>query len=252
METANPAPRRRGVSAAALKWIAVVTMFIDHLGYSLYAAWVRSGHIRTHGLWITYRVMRNIGRMAFPIYCFLLVEGYLHTRDVKKYGLRLFLFGLISEIPFNLAFWNSWHVPEHQNVYFTLLLGLAAMWAWDLISQRDILHCAWWRKAAAAAAVAAALAAAHLLKTDYSWKGVLVIFLLFLLRDRHLLRFAAAAPALLLAGKTEAWSWPMFALFELYNGQRGRQPKYFFYAFYPAHLALLALAARWVASIPVT
>ena len=252
MTEANPAPARGGISAAVLKWIAVTTMFIDHIAASLYPAWGLSGHLVTHELWLVYRVMRTIGRMAFPIYCFLLVEGYLHTRDVKKYALRLLIFGLISEIPFDAAIWRSWYAPAHQNVYFTLLLGLLAMWAWDALSQKDFLRCAWWRKAAAVAAAAAAMCLAYRLRTDYAWEGVLVIFLLFLMRRSHLLRFLTAAPALLLAGKTEIWSWPMFLLFELYNGQRGRQPKYFFYAFYPAHLALLGLAVRWVASLPVT
>ena len=146
-----------------------------------------------------------------------------------------------------MAFWGK-PVLAYQNVYFTLLLGLLAMWAWDSLSQGDIFRCAWWRKAVSAAAVLAALWAAALLRTDYSWKGVLVIFLLFLFRRRHFLRFAAAGPALLLAGKIELCSWPMFILIELYNGQRGRQPKYFFYAFYPAHLALLALIARMIMS----
>jgi len=246
MENTAPSPVRRGISAAVLKWIAVVTMFIDHTGYALYGAWVHSGHRATYSLWVIYRVMRTIGRMAFPIYCFLLVEGYLHTRNVKKYALRLFLFGLISEIPFDMAFKRTWYAPGSQNVYFTLLLGLLAMWLWDLCTQKDFLRCAWWRKAAAAAAVAAMCLTAKWLRTDYRWTGVAVIFLLFLFRERHLLRFAAAGPTLLFSGMTEMWSWPMFLLFELYNGQRGRQSKYFFYVFYPAHLALLAVIARLI------
>ena len=237
--------------AAVLKWIAVITMLVDHVGFSLYAAWIRSGHRPTQTMRLVYRCMRVVGRMAFPIFCFLLVEGYLHTRDKKKYALRLLLFGLISEVPFDMAFWATRVTWKYQNVYFTLLLGLLAIWAWDTLCQGDILRCAWWRRAAAAASVLAAMGVAGLMRTDYSWKGVLVIFLLFLFRKRHFLRFAAAGPALLLSGKIEMWSWPMFILFELYNGQRGRQPKYFFYAFYPAHLALLALIARLIASAPI-
>ena len=246
MENTTSAPKRRGISAAVLKWIAQITMLIDHTGYSLYTAWRRAGHVPTYTLWLIYRVMRSIGRVAFPIYCFLLVEGYFHTRDVKKYALRLFLFGLISEIPFNMAFWGKWLVPTHQNVYFTLVLGLLAMWLWDLCTQKDILHCAWWRKLCAAAAVAAACLAAKVLRTDYQWVGVLVIFLMFLFREKSMLRFFSAGPALLLSSTTEMWSWPDFVLFELYNGQRGRQAKYFFYVFYPAHLALLALIAKMI------
>ena len=246
METSSPAPRSGGLSAAVLKWIAQITMLVDHTGFSLYSAWRRAGHVPTYNLWLVYRVMRSIGRIAFPIYCFLLVEGYLHTRDVKKYSLRLFLFGLVSEIPFNMAFWGKWWDPSHQNVYFTLLLGLLAIWAWDRLTEKDVLRCAWWRKICAAAAVTAACLLARYLRTDYQWVGVLVIFLMFLFREKQLLRFFSAGPALLLSSTTEMWSWPDFILFKLYNGQRGRQAKYFFYVFYPAHLALLAVIAKLI------
>lgn len=81
-----------------------------------------------------YRIFRDIGRAAFPIFCFLLVEGFLHTHNRKKYGLNLFLFACISEIPWNFMFTNTWRY-EKQNVFFTLFLGYLAFCAleyfWD-------------------------------------------------------------------------------------------------------------------------
>ncbi|MCI9067722.1 MAG: conjugal transfer protein TraX, partial [Lachnospiraceae bacterium] len=81
------------LNGRTLKWIAVVTMFIDHLGIVL------SPGVSTE----VWRTMRIVGRIAFPIFCFLLVEGFYHTRDVKKYLLRLGAFALVSELPFDLV-----------------------------------------------------------------------------------------------------------------------------------------------------
>ena len=94
--------RKKGIPGSVLKWIAVLSMLVDHASAVLvegsWAVGIRAVSYRN------YMILRGIGRLAFPIYCFLLVEGILHTRDVKKYLLRLFAFALISEIPFNLAF----------------------------------------------------------------------------------------------------------------------------------------------------
>ena len=98
-----------GINSFQLKWIAVITMIIDHTGAVLFPDDM---------------VFRYIGRIAFPIFCFLLVEGFFHTRDVRKYMLRLGLFALISEIPYDLAFRDTVLEFEHQNVFFALLLGV--------------------------------------------------------------------------------------------------------------------------------
>ncbi len=142
---------KRGISGSTIKIIAIIAMLIDHV-----AAVVLGRQIMANGLldaaaggearlmsWITdngtlyfsYQVMRMIGRLGFPIFCFLLVEGFQRTRNVKKYALRLGLFALISEIPFNLAITGKvWHVG-YQNVYWTLLLVLLALCAYDFFSK---------------------------------------------------------------------------------------------------------------------
>ena len=243
MLAADPMPGF--ISGSWLKLIAVITMTIDHLAaciiYGMLVWHVLPFGMSFNKLYKIYEVMRAIGRQAFPIYCFLLVEGYLHTRDVRKYLLRLLAFGLVSELPFDRAFTGTWLDLYHQNVYFTLALGLLAVFLWDHLTQGDFLACAWWRKGAAPLSAAALAYAAEFCHTDYGWIGVAVIAAMYVFRKRGWLRFLASGAALLASNVLEAASFPDFLLFRFYNGTRGRQPKYFFYVFYPAHLALLAL-----------
>ena len=98
------------ISSCGLHILAMVLMFCDHLW-----ATVVPGND-----WLT-----DIGRLAFPIFAFMTVEGYFHTRNLKKYVLRLFVFALISEIPFNLMLGSRIFYPIHQNVLWTFLLGIA-------------------------------------------------------------------------------------------------------------------------------
>ena len=128
--------RRLGLNGSTIKIIALITMFIDHFGGSVFDRLCAIDMLTWH---TPYVICRAIGRLAFPLYCFLLVEGFLHTRSVAKYARNLFLFALISEIPFNLALYNSviqldvrfflhgWFRGTHQNVFFTLLIGLLMM-----------------------------------------------------------------------------------------------------------------------------
>ena len=116
---------RRILSGSVLKLIAVITMLIDHTGYVFYAfPAFREPLFTALGETVTiYFILRKIGRLAFPIYCFLIGEGLIHTRNPIKYLLRLLIFAILSEIPFNLMVSGQLLCPEHQNVFFTLLLG---------------------------------------------------------------------------------------------------------------------------------
>ena len=225
----------KGISGGVLKWIALLSMLIDHTG----AVLLENGQYIA-GTWTTTWVtvdivLRCIGRLAFPIFCFLLVQGFLHTRDVKKYLLRLLVFGIVSELPFDLAFQRSAFDLGYQNVYFTLALGLLAIWLWQKLDGPGL------RRVGAAAAALACAGLAWLAKTDYGGWGVLVILVMYLLRDKPLLRNLASAAALAFASLLEVFGFLDFILFRYYNGERGRQPKYLFYLFYPVHIGLLWL-----------
>ena len=200
------------LSGSALKMIAVITMLIDHSAcilLSLYPpALTPLFHIGQTG-YSLYRICRDIGRIAFPIYCFLLLEGFLHTRNRKKYGRNLLIFALISELPWNYMFADTWHY-EKQNVFFTLLLGYLAFCALEYFKDRRDMQLL---------SMIGLLAVSVFLKADYScwlayeWKAC----------------FA-------------------FLPINMYNGQRGfirgKAAKYFFYAFYPLHIVILVILRR--------
>ena len=146
--------KKKGISGSTIKIIAVVTMLIDHVAAAIftrmilsgdYYSVIWSGNMEQIAAWLSRnallyygtQLMRLIGRLGFPIFCFLLVEGFQKTRNVKKYAFRLALFCLISEIPFDLAFSGSFVNWAYQNVYFTLLIGLLVLWAIDFLSKKD-------------------------------------------------------------------------------------------------------------------
>ncbi len=236
-----------GLSGSTLKLIAIITMFIDHTGATVIRAVLRLPSVANDAalreIWASiYTLSRNIGRLAFPIFCFLLVEGFFHTRSVRKYAQRLFLFSLLSEIPFDIALKGSWFFPEKQNVYFTLLAGLLVMIGLSCVerlvgkmTKLSVITCTLLRILLAIPVIAAGMYLADVLDTDYNYKGVLLIAILYLLHQNRLSQCAAGAAAV-------AWELPAplaFLPVYLYNGKRGLQMKYVFYWFYPVHLMLL-------------
>lgn len=148
IQPAAPQPAGRGrLSGSTVKIIAVVAMLIDHAAAAVLSRYLVQGMQSAADAlaWqqehmtacLVYTVMRSIGRLGFPIFCFLLVEGFQRTRDVKKYALRLGIFALISEIPFNLAICGQTLNTGYQNVYFTLLLGLLALCAFSFFEKAE-------------------------------------------------------------------------------------------------------------------
>lgn len=256
--------QRFGLSSRALKMIAVVTMLVDHVAAVLIIKMLISDEMmriidngESKVLSILsldcmdviniYQIMRDIGRIAFPIYCFMLVEGFLRTRNIHRYLGRMFLFALISEIPFDLAFAGQVFYWEYQNVMFTLLAGLLAMYLSDLLRQK--LNHKFLQLVTTVGVWLLCMQAAEWMMTDYGAKGVACIGVLYIFRYWR---------GLQLIGGALAFSWEMpapvsFLLIALYNGKKGRSMKQFFYAFYPVHLLILYLisAALGMGSIAV-
>lgn len=223
------------LSGNGLKLIAIVTMLIDHVGGMIIEPGIimkydASTILSPPGLvrWMQIDMaLRMIGRVAFPIFCFLIVEGFLHTKDVKKYAFRLLAFCFISEIPFNLGLSGMVFNAQYQNVYFTLFLGLLA-----LIGIRRFQASVWKQ----ALVMVACCGAAMLLRTDYNAFGVFFIVLLYLLRDNKKMQTILGC-----IGVSWEITAPLaFIPINMYNGTRGTwNLKYLFYVFYPVHILVL-------------
>lgn len=206
------------LSGSVLKLLAVITMFIDH-GTLIFSAFLPE---------MAVFILRKIGRLAFPIFCFLAVEGYVHTQNKKRYAWSLLLFALISELPFDWMLSGNWYYGGKQNIYFTLFFGVLMMFYYE--------HTNGLKKALLMLCVGVTTI---LFDVDYGIRGVLLIFLLYVLREQPFAKTALAYP--LLSG-----GWAAFAAFipiHLYNGKRGfiqsNWLKYSFYVFYPAHILIL-------------
>jgi len=226
-------------------------MLIDHTGSFLLKAMLEP--YRVDGMLmvnqdspaILWRIVQGreiceiLGSVAFPIFCFLVAEGFLHTRDRVRYGVRMGCFALISEVPYDLAHYQMLFSPRLQNVMFTLAVAIFTLLAVSRVEER-------WqgqkgqRWGMTAAVTAAGMVLAYLIRGEYVFLGVLAVTLVYLLRDKGRLRLLGLAPLLVVS------PWTALAVPALlsYNGTRGKGSKWFFYFFYPAHfLVFAALAA---------
>lgn len=224
-------------SGSDLKWIAVITMFIDHIGAVLLEKGVILSYNQHLSTALSYetsllfsqadRIIRQIGRISFPIFCFLLVEGFFHTSNRQRYALRLTLFAFLSEIPFDLAFKGCILEFSYQNVMFTLLFGFLTIWGMEIIKEKyPVLS---------VLPAAAGITLGYYFHADYNWKGIVLILVLYLFYYYPLEKTIAGCLSLL-------WEAPAcfaFIPLNMYNHEKGHGMKYFFYFFYPAHLLIL-------------
>lgn len=221
----------RILSGSGLKLIAVITMLIDHIGYVFYALPAFQKPLFTAlGETVTlYFILRKIGRLAFPIYCFLIGEGLRHTRSPVKYLLRLFVFAVLSEIPFNLMVSGQLRCDAHQNVFFTLFLGALAI-SFYRSRLSNLLK---------SVLILLVLGVSTVLDADYGTAGMVIILLLYVLKGHPIVQAVAGYP--LFSGGIYAVA--AFIPINMYNGKRGfiKRPilKYAFYLFYPLHMLLL-------------
>lgn len=227
------------LSSNVLKFIAMAAMVIDH-GSVIF-------------LGPETNVWRHIGRIAFPLFAFMIAEGAVHTKNKPLYAVRLLAFAVISEVPFDMAFNGTYLEFSGQNVYFTLFLGLISVYCLDFLRKKGVgflgvittLACSF---------------GALFLSSDYGFMGVVVITLMYMFATvKTGVRYLGFAIAGLMTsivyifpldfGFVPAQVYAALCVIPLalYNGKRGRRlNKYFFYAFYPAHIVILYFVKMFI------
>ena len=260
------------MSTFALKLIAIIAMLIDHIG-AIFISPITDPEL--------YVLFRGIGRLSFPIFAFLLVEGYGHTKDARKYLIRLGTFALISELPFDFAFYQVHYgtgiisdiqslfdhgfqieklknilvnLNAHQNIFFTLFLGLILIYLMDQVDKKyrnNIIM----SNLFDTLLTVGICAVAYFFNSDYDIAGILLITIFYLFRGNKIMQSMSLfiISATLLSNIQEFRQTgnilsiiSMLATFAMipiafYNGKKGKDIKYFFYIFYPMHLLILFL-----------
>lgn len=228
------APERyRVLSGSVLKLLAIVSMLVDHTAKRILVHYPTCTQtlfsIGTAKVsWVV--LCESFGRLAFPIFAFLLVEGFVHTRDHVRYGRNLLLFALVSEVCFDLSRKMVPLDPTYQNVFFTLFISYLALCVYEAYREKPLLR--------AACVLGLALLSMGL-SCDYGPRGFGLVFAIYVLRS-NALGYTVVGSCIL----TSTWRSALaFIPINLYNGKRGfvRGPilKFLFYAFYPVHLLVL-------------
>jgi len=239
-------------SSCSLHILAMACMLCDHMWASLfpYMEW-----------------MTCVGRIAFPIFAFMIVEGYFHTKNIKKYLLRLLIFAVISEVPFDLLYGSMLIYPYHQNVMWTLMLGLLGILAIETVKKKQKL---WLTILTSVGVVLGGLVVGTISMIDFYGAGVVMVLVFYFFRGRkwwdylgqlvcmyyinseilgglyydvnlfgH--NFEVVQQAIALVALIPIW---------LYRGRQGYHAKwfkYFCYGFYPAHLLILFIIWKAIA-----
>lgn len=235
------------LSCNVLKSIACIFMVLDHIGYG-----ILHNYMIAHAMDILpdqykdlnniYEILRGIGRLAFPIFCFFLVEGFLRTRSVIKYAIRLLVFGLVSEIPFDLGLFGEAFHWDHQNIMITFFLAILMLCTIKWLSSNILGLSQWVVYFTLVCTVIAFADVAYLLKVDYSWKCMLLVAVLYFTRSMPTFKLLAGAAATC----WEKYAPISFVLLHFYDPSEKPKHKYEFYIFYPANFLIIYLIARMV------
>lgn len=222
------------MSSFALHIIAMIFMLCDHMWATI----------------LDYEWLTCIGRIAFPIFAFLITEGYIHTSNINKYIKRMVIFAIITEIPFNLMVSASPIYPFHQNVLWTFVISLLTLKYLNFDNTKNIFK--------SILIILLAIIIATVTMCDYFGAGVMMVVGFYIFRKSKLLQLLMMIYVNMIliqgysypidiAGYTYYFPQQGFAVLSLifiwlYNGKQGYHAKWFkifCYAFYPLHMLIL-------------
>ena len=220
------------LDGTVLKLIAMIAMIFDHVGDNFFPEQV----------W-----MRIIGRMAMPIFAFCIAEGFCHTRDKRKYLGRMVVFGIVSEIPFDLVTAGKMLEFSHQNIMLTFAWAILGLICVDKILEKNNKI----KYLIVGLILLFFLIVSLILGLDYNMLAIALISVYYLLREKAfwVKNVVAMAVHALLRNVGIYWFGLLgFVPVFLYNGKRGKGLKWLFYAFYPGHLLLIYLIRQFLIS----
>lgn len=218
-------------NGAQLKYLAFVSMLIDHVNNALVTPMLNGEGFLLH----LSNLFSILGRIAFPLFVFFIVEGFFKTRSRKSYLTTLLIFGVISEVPFDMFTSKTFFDPYWNNMMFTLTLCLIAIWLIDSLKEKLPNQVAWYVVSIILVILFGLLAMG--LSLDYDYHAILVAYLFYIFYDKPLLGAGLGYLSII----KEVYSFLGFAMTLTYNGQRGKQYKWLNYAFYPVHILILGI-----------
>lgn len=219
------------LNGAHLKYIAFLSMFIDHFNNAIITPSLDNDGI----LPVISSIFLILGRIAFPIFIFFIVEGFFKTTSRKKYFINLFFFGIISEVPFDMFTSKVYFNPHWNNMMFTLILCLASIWIIDVLKSKIQNKILWY--VLSILIVIAFSFVSMFLSLDYDYHAIVLAYIFYIFYDRPITSSIIGYLSII----KEVYSFTGFAFLITYNGKRGKQYKLFNYLFYPCHMLLLGV-----------
>ena len=221
----------KGIHGAQLKYIAFASMFIDHFNKAIITPFLTG----SGPMVIITTIFDILGRIAFPIFAFMIVEGFFKTKSRWSYLRNLLIFAVISEIPYDMfqsaVFINTWS----QNILWGLALGLFTIMVIDKLKEK-IKKRPLWIFVSLLLVVLSSLGS-MLISSDYEYYAIITIYLYYLFYEK---RIIASGLSYLVIIK-EIYAILGFATVLLYNGEKGKQNKIFNYLFYPVHMLIFGI-----------
>ncbi|EGC84928.1 TraX family protein [Anaerococcus hydrogenalis] len=236
MEKIKQIQKKFQINGAVLKYIAFISMFIDHFNKAIITPYLNY----QQPLVAISTIFDIIGRIAFPIFAFMIVEGFYKTKSRGKYLRNLLIFAIISEIPYDMFQSKVFINNRSQNIMWALALGLLTLIIVDKLKEKIKNKYTWLILSILIVGINAIIAT--LLSFDYDYYSIIIIFILYLFYDKRLVGSLISYLVII----KEVYAILGFAVINFYNGEKGRQNKLFNYLFYPIHLLILGLCRFWL------